>query len=104
MIKFRSIDRLLQFEQGTIAKHPFMAIGIALIEYEELYTKWLNNIIKYLPIYLKQSLLVDAEQRPDLFLDNTNNNKHHDQQFINNSPTYRLPLYITKKDLNRMSI
>ncbi|CAF4189294.1 unnamed protein product, partial [Rotaria sp. Silwood2] len=105
MIKFRSIDRLLQSEQGTTAKHRFMEIGIALKEYEEeLYTKWLNNIIKYLPIYLKQSLLIDAEQRPDLFLDNNNNNKHHQQQFINNCPTYRLPLYITKKDLNRMSI
>ncbi|CAF4602895.1 unnamed protein product, partial [Rotaria sp. Silwood2] len=56
MIKFRSIDRLRQSEQGTTAKHRFMEIGIALQEYEEeLYTKWLNNIIKYLPIYLKQS-------------------------------------------------
>ncbi|CAF4631733.1 unnamed protein product [Rotaria sp. Silwood2] len=70
MIKFRSIDRLLQSEQGTTAKHRFMEIGIALQEYEEeLYTKRLNNIINYLPIYLKQNLLIDAEQQPDLFFD-----------------------------------
>ncbi|CAF0941568.1 unnamed protein product [Rotaria sordida] len=105
MIKFRSVDRLLQSEQGVTAKNRFIETGIVLKEYEEeLYTKWLDNIIKYLPIYLKQSLLIDAEQRPDLFLDDNNNNNNNNQQFINNSPTYRLPLYITKKDLNRMSI
>ncbi|CAF1566666.1 unnamed protein product, partial [Rotaria sordida] len=85
MIKFRSVDRLLQSEQGVTAKNRFIEAGIVLKEYEEeLYTKWLDNIIKYLPIYLKQSLLIDAEQRPDLFLDDNNNNNNNHQQFINN--------------------
>jgi len=92
MIKFRSIDQLLQSEQGTIAKQRFIEIGTILKEYEdELYTKWLDNIIQILPIYLKQNLLIDVEQRPDLFLND-------------NTPAYRLPLYVTKKEINETLI
>ena len=93
MIKFRSIDQLLQSEQGIAAKHRFIEIGNLLKEYEEeIYTKWLDNIIKVLPIYLKQNLLIDAEQRPDLFLDH------------NHNPTYRLPLYVPKNEVNHMPV
>ncbi|UJR10037.1 hypothetical protein I4U23_014260 [Adineta vaga] len=100
MMKLRSVDQLLQSEQGTAAKQRFIELGIRLKEYEdELYAKWLNAIVKILPIYLKQSLLIDAEQRPDLFL---HNHIHH--QFLVDTPTHRLPLYITKKGLTRMSI
>jgi hypothetical protein len=89
MIKFRSVDQLLQSEQGIAAKHRFIEIGTLLKEYEEeIYTKWLDNIIKVLPIYLKQNLLIDAEQRPDLFLD------HH----------HRLPLYVPKNEVNHVSV
>jgi dynein heavy chain len=92
MIKFRSVDQLLQSEQGTAAKQRFIELGTLLKEYEEeLYTKWLENITQTLPIYLKQNLLIDVEQRPDLILD------HH-------SPDYRLPLYVTKSERNRMSM
>jgi hypothetical protein len=94
MIKFRSVDQLLQSEQGIAAKHRFIEIGTTLKEYEEeLYTKWLDHAIKILPIYLKQNLLIDAEQRPDLFLDDHNH-----------SPAYRLPLYVTKNDVNHTSV
>jgi len=99
MIKFRSVDQLLQSEQGTAAKHRFIEVGIILKEYEEEhYTKWLDSITKTLPLYLKQSLLIDAEQRPDLFLNNTTH-----QQLITNSPNYRLPLYVPKNEINHMS-
>ena len=99
MIKFHSVDQLLQSDQGTIAKHRFMEVGIMLKEYEEeLYKKWLDIVIKTLPNYLKQSLLIDAGQRPDLFLVN---DKH--QQSISRSPTYRLPLYVNQNEINRIS-
>jgi hypothetical protein len=92
MIKFRSVDQLLQSEQGITAQQRFIEIGTILKKYEdELYTKWLDNISKILPICLKQNLLIDVEQRPDLFLSDK-------------SPTYRLPLYINKKEINHMSI
>lgn len=100
MIKLRSVDQLLQSEQGTIAKQRFIEVGTRLKEYEdELYTKWLDTINKTLPIYLKQSLLIDAELRPDLFLHN-----HVHQQFLTDTSIHRLPLYVTKKDTTRMSI
>jgi len=87
MIKFRSVDQLLQSEQGIAARHRFIEIDTLLKEYEEeLYTKWLDNTIKVLPIYLKQNLLIDAEQRPDL----------------NPTPAYRLPLYVIKNEINPM--
>ena len=100
MIKFRSVDRLLQSEEGTFAKHRFMEIGIMLKEYEdEHYRKWLDSIITNLSFYFKQNLLIDAEQRPDLFID-----KNNRQELINHSPTYRLPLYTTKpKDISTLS-
>ncbi|CAF1029897.1 unnamed protein product [Rotaria magnacalcarata] len=97
MIKFLSVDQLVQSEQGATAKQRFIEIGTLLKKYEEeLFTKWLDSIIKNLPMYLKQSLLIDAEQRPDLFLDSNH------VELIHSSPGYRLPLYITKKDINRM--
>lgn len=87
MIKFRSIDQLLQSEQGILAKQRFIQIGIILKQYEdELYTKWLEDVSKLLPIYLKQNLLIDVEQQPDIVLSD-------------HSPMYRLPLY-----LNQISI
>jgi hypothetical protein len=104
MIKFRSVDQLLQSEQGTTAKHRFIEIGTMLKEYEEeLYTKWLDNVTKVLPIYLKQSLLIDAEQRPDLFQNEAGQGDNGHQQFISHSPAYRLPLYVTKNEMNLVS-
>ncbi|CAF1059416.1 unnamed protein product [Adineta steineri] len=98
MVKFRTIDQLLQSEQGISAKHRFIEVGTILKEYEEeLYTKWLDNITKILPVYLKQNLLIDAEQRSDLFLNNS-------IQVIPNSSIYQLPIHVIKKDINHMSI
>jgi hypothetical protein len=92
MLKFRSIDQLLQSDQGTAAKQRFIELGTLLKQYEqEIYTKWLENITQTLPIHLKQNLLIDVEQRPDLILDHQ-------------SPDYRLPLFVTTTELNRMPI
>lgn len=90
MTKFLSVDQLLQSEQGTIAKQRFIEVGTILKEYEEeLYKKFLDNIIKNLPIYVKQNLLIDAEYR-------TTELAYHPS-------SYQLPLYITKKDQNHIT-
>lgn len=86
MRKFRTVDQLLQSEQGTAAKQCFVHLGTQLKEYEhEIYTKCLNHINQTLPMYLKQNLLIDVTQRPDMIL--------HEQ-----TSAYRLPLYAPKID------
>lgn len=92
MIKFRSVDQLLQSEQGTAAKQRFIEVSTRLKEYEdELYANWLNTISKIVPMYLKQNLLIDVQHHPELLLNDQN-------------PAYRLPLYAPKKDTHRVSI
>ena len=92
MMKFRTVDQLLQSEHGTAAKGCFVQLGTQLKGYEEeIYTKWLNQINQTLPMYLKQNLLIDVEQRPDLILNEQNS-------------AYRLPLYVPKIDFNSMPI
>ena len=92
MKKFRTVDQLLQSEQGTAAKQCFVQLGTRLKEYEnEIYHQWLNEISQTLPMYLKQNLLIDVGQRPDLILNEQNS-------------SYRLPLYVPKSMSNVMSI
>ncbi|CAF0910630.1 unnamed protein product [Adineta ricciae] len=95
MMKLRSLNQFLQSEQGAIVKQRFIDVGTQLKEYEDdLYAKWVGNCMKTLPNYLKQSLLIDVEQRPELFLD------HH----IHHVPSHRLSLYAAKKDIPRASL
>ena len=86
MVKLRSMDQLLQSEQGTLAKQRFIEIGTVLKEYErELFAQWLSTAMKRLPLYIKQTLLINVDQRADLLQ-------------TGKSPSYRLPLYVPRKD------
>ncbi|CAF1262776.1 unnamed protein product, partial [Didymodactylos carnosus] len=106
MIKFRSVDQLLQSEVGLDVKRCFIELGNMINQYEQtLYDRWIEMVVKNLPLYLKQSLLIDAEERPDLFMSNATspplNGQGDGQLNINirlDGPSYKLPLYITSKN------
>ena len=73
MMKFRSVDQLLQSEQGTIAKQRFVEVSSRLKQYEtELFTNWLNTNRKQIPMFFKQNLLKSIENQQYLINSNSN--------------------------------
>ena len=99
------MDQFLQLEQGLVAKQRFVEMATLLKTYEEeLFTQWLSTTTKSLPIYLKQSLLIDAEQRSDLFRNELGQGDHGDEEWICASPSYRLPLFVSGQKNHDRSI
>ena len=99
------MEQFLQLGQGLAAKQRFVEMATLLKAYEEeLFTQWLSTATNSLPIYLKQSLLLDAEQRPDLFRDEVGQGDHDDTEWICASPSYRLPLFVCGQKIADRSI